>query len=160
MKAQFLLNMLLTLVWVFITGDLSLANFIFAFLLSFGILWLVSRNSTHEQQKYFVILPKIINLILFFFKELVKANLQVAYEVMTPKYNMKPGIIALPLDVTTDFEIVMLANFISLTPGTFSIDVSTDRKTLYVHGMYVSDREKFIHDIKHGFEKRILEISR
>lgn len=159
MKTQFTLNILLTIIWVLITGDMSFTNSTFAFIMAYGILWLISRTADNTQRKYFVIVPRTIIFVGFFLKELVKANLQVAFEVMTPYYNMKPGIIALPIDVKSDFEISLLANMISLTPGTFSIDVSTDRKILYVHAMYVSNKEKFIQDIKQGFEKRILEIS-
>ena len=49
---------------------------------------------------------------------------------------------------------------ISLTPGTLSLDVSNDKKVLYVHSMYITNREEFIKGIKNGFEKRILEILR
>jgi len=91
--------------------------------------------------------------------ELVKANLQVAYEVITPNLNMTPGIVAVPLDISSDFQITMLANLITLTPGTLSLDVSEDKKVLYVHSMYIKDREEFIKGIKTGFEKRIIEIS-
>lgn len=160
MITQFLLNVLLMIVWVLLTGSFSLADFTFGFVLGYGILWLINRLVHTEGQNYFVVLPKSIVLLLFFLKELVKANLHVAYEVMTPGLSIKPGIVAIPLDVHTDFEILLLTNFISLTPGTFCIDVSQDRKTLYVHEMYVGDKEQYIRNIKNGFEKRILEITR
>lgn len=105
-----------------------------------------------------MIVPKILILLVFFLYELVKANLQVAYEVITPKLNMTPGIIMVPLDVKSDIAITMLANMISLTPGTLSIDVSNDKKVLFVHAMYIKDKEKFIKGIKEGFERRILEV--
>ncbi|MDO5609011.1 MAG: Na+/H+ antiporter subunit E [Capnocytophaga sp.] len=159
MKTQFTFNILLTIIWVMITGDMSFANITFAFLMAYGILWIVSRGGGRSQRRYFVIIPRIIRLFFFFLKELVKANLQVAYEVMTPKYNMTPGMVAVPIDVKTDFEISLLAYLISLTPGTISIDVSTNRKVLYIHAMYIPDKEEFIKEIKEGFEKRILEIS-
>ena len=73
---------------------------------------------------------------------------------------MKPGIVKIPLDARSDLEITLLANLISLTPGTLSLDVSDDRKVLYVHAMYVNDREDFVASIKNGFERRILEITR
>jgi len=71
---------------------------------------------------------------------------------------MKPGIIGVPLDVTSDGEITMLANLITLTPGTLSLDVSADKKVLYVYSMYITNREDFIKGIKNGFEKRIIEL--
>lgn len=158
MRTQFLLNILLTIVWVFLTGSLSFVNFIFGYILSFLVLWLISRNE--KSRKYFKIFPRVIAFIFFFFYELIKANLQVAADVVTPKFYMKPGIVRLPLDAKTNLEITFLANLISLTPGTLSLDVSEDRKVLYVHAMYIHDKEEFIKDIKNGFEKRILKILR
>lgn len=102
--------------------------------------------------------PKFIKFIFYFFSELIKANLEVAYEVMTPHYRMTPGIVKVPLDLKSDQGITLLANLITLTPGTLSLDVSDDKKVLYVHSMYITDKEKFIKGIKNGFEKRILEI--
>lgn len=158
MKVQFLLNILLTVVWVFLTGSLATVNFIFGFLLSFLVLWLVSRNE--KSRKYFRIAPRLVSFLLYFFYELIKANLQVAADVITPKFYMTPGIVEFPLDAKTNLEITFLANVISLTPGTLSLDVSEDRKVLYIHAMYINNKEDFIQDIKQGFERRILNILR
>lgn len=158
MKNRFLSNILLTLIWVALTGDYTFANFLFGFVLSYFMLRMIIMGS--GSSKYFEILPKVIAFVFFFLWELIKANLQVAYEVMTPHYNMAPGIVKVPLDAKSNLEITFLANMITLTPGTLSLDVSDDKKVLYVHSMYIKDREKFIHGIKNGFEKRILEILR
>jgi multicomponent Na+:H+ antiporter subunit E len=73
---------------------------------------------------------------------------------------MKPGIVEVPLEAKTSLEITLLANLISLTPGTLSLDVSDDRKVLYVHAMYIDDKASFVKSIKNGFEKRLLAIMR
>lgn len=158
MRTQFVLNILLTMIWVFLTGKFVFINFIFGYLLSFFVLWLISRNE--KSRKYFKIFPRVIAFIFFFLYELIKANIQVAADVVTPKFYMKPGIVMLPLDVKSNLEITLLANLISLTPGTLSLDVSEDRKVLYVHAMYIHDKEDFIKNIKNGFERRILNILR
>jgi multicomponent Na+:H+ antiporter subunit E len=121
-------------------------------------MWII--GSQKESNKYVKIIPRIISFIFYFLYAVIVANLQVAYEVMTPNLYVKPGIIKIPLDVETNTEISILANLITLTPGTLSIDVSDDKKVLYVHSMYVTDRDKFVHDIKNGFERRILLITR
>ncbi len=107
-------------------------------------------------------LPRIGGLVLFFLKELLFASLKVAYDVLTPTHYMQPAIIAIPLDAKTDWEITLLANFITLTPGTLSVDVSRDRKTLYIHEVFVKagDVERVKRSIKEGFEKKILKITR
>ncbi|MDT0690744.1 Na+/H+ antiporter subunit E [Salegentibacter sp. F188] len=158
MKGRFVSNILLTFVWVALTGNFAFANYLFGFVLSFFILWVITSANGKGDSKYFTLLPKIISFIFFFFYELFKANLQVAYEVVTPGFRMTPGIVKVPLTIQTDLGITFLANMISLTPGTLSLDVSNDKKVLYVHSMYITDREEFISGIKNGFEKRILEI--
>jgi multicomponent Na+:H+ antiporter subunit E len=145
-------------IWVALTGDFTFSNFLFGFLLSFFVLRMVT--SGESRAKYFRIVPKVIAFVFYFLKELVKANLQVAYEVMTPRFQMTPGIVGFPLEASSNIEISILANLISLTPGTLSLDVSDDRKVLYVHSMYIKDRETFIAGLKNGFEKRLLEILR
>lgn len=135
----------------------------FATLLLFAawnaLIWLLtyflSEHSFHRSRL-------IGSLVLFYLKELLTASLRVAYEVLTPQDHMQPAVIAIPLEAKTDFEITLLANFITLTPGTLSIDVSKDRKTLYVHEVYVKagDTESVKRQIKEGFEKRILKITR
>ncbi|MDN3595645.1 Na+/H+ antiporter subunit E [Zunongwangia endophytica] len=156
MKNRFVSNILLTFVWVVLTGDFHVSNYLFGFILSYIILMVITRGS--KKAKYFTIVPRLIFIILFFFWELIKANLEVAWEVMTPKLNMTPGIVKVPLTVQSDAGITLLANMITLTPGTLSLDVSNDKKVLYVHAMYIKDKDKFIAGIKNGFEKRILEI--
>ncbi|WP_192085467.1 Na+/H+ antiporter subunit E [Algoriphagus sp. Y33] len=157
-KTKFLSNLLLSLVWIAITGTFTFENFIFGFAVSFFLLWITATD--RRDNKYFNRIPKLISFVLFFLYELIKANIEVAYDVVTPKHYMKPGIVKIPLDARSDLEITLLANLISLTPGTLSLDVSDDRKVLYVHAMYVKDREGFVADIKNGFEKRLLEITR
>lgn len=158
MQRRFLLNLLFSIIWVAITGRLDFVNFAFGFILSYLIMWAVSAGD--EDQKYFKLIPKAVGLTFYFFSELLKANLQVAFDVSTPHYFMRPAIIAVPLDAESDLEITLLANFITLTPGTLSLDVSKDRKTLYVHAMYLTDKQKFIDHIKNGIEKRLLELTR
>lgn len=91
-----------------------------------------------------------------FVRELVLSALQVAWLVVHPKLRLRPGIIAYPLTVTTDTQIALLANLITLTPGTLSVDVSRDRKTLYIHAIDIADRELLIGKIAAGFETSVL----
>ena len=129
------------------------------FFLLFLIFWLLFF---FLKRKYFFKIPLIVGFLLFFIRESVKANLRVAYDIITPGFKMKPAIIAYKMRVKTDLEIVTLGSAITLTPGTLSIYISEDRKTLYIHEMYVpdGDLEKSRENIRDGFEKRILEIAR
>lgn len=158
MRKKFLVNIMLMLVWVALTGDFTFANFFFGFLLGFLSLWLGTRRQAGK--RYFKFLPNLIGFVFFFIYELIKANIQVAYEVMTPTLHMRPGIVKVPLDVKTDLEITLLANLISLTPGSLSLDVSDNGDVLYIHAMYVNDKEEYIRTIKNGFERKVLELLR
>ncbi len=158
MARQFLMNLLLAAIWVALTGELLFQNLMFGFVLGFFLLWLMNRNET--ERKYFRQLPRIMNFVLYFFYEIIKANLQVAYDVMTPRYFMKPGIVKYPTNAKTDFEVTLLSTVISLTPGTLIIDISDDKKVLYIHVMYLKDKDRFIEQIKNGFERRLLNIMR
>lgn len=102
----------------------------------------------------------LIRLVLFFVWELLLANLRVAYDVVTPRHHMRPGVIAIPLDGRTDFEILALTNWITLTPGSLSLDVSDDRRVLYIHSMYLDEIEEARQHIKQHFEQPLLEVLR
>lgn len=95
MIKHFLMNLLLSGIWVALTGSMYYTNFLFGFLLGFFVLWIMNRNET--DQRYFYRVPKIINFIFYFVYELIKANVQVAFDVVTPKYFFKPGIVKYPL---------------------------------------------------------------
>jgi multicomponent Na+:H+ antiporter subunit E len=152
-------NILLALVWAMLTGNFSLRNFAFGFLLGFLVLY-ASRHGVGGAPRYAVRVRHAASFLFFFLWELILANLRVAREIITPGLQMRPGIIAIPLDARTDAEITMLANLITLTPGTMSMDVSTDRRVLYIHAMYVDDADELRRKLKDGFERRLLEVLR
>jgi multicomponent Na+:H+ antiporter subunit E len=152
----FILNLFLAFAWVTVTGHFEPLNFFIGFILAYVMLWLVRSGSAPSN--YFKKVQQVIGFIFFFGHELVKANLRVAWEVIRPGHHMYPGVVAIPLDIKTDAEITMLANLITLTPGTLTLDVSSDRKILYVHAMYIEDVDEFTRSIKEGFEKRVQEV--
>lgn len=154
----FLMNVLLALTWVLVTGAFTPINLIFGFGLGYAILWFT--QSAFGASNYFGRVRRAVRFIVFYLRELVSSNLRVAYDVITPTHHMRPGIVAIPLDAKTDAEITLLANFITMTPGTLSLDLSDDRKVLYVHSMYVGNVEEFRREIKEGFERRLLEALR
>lgn len=95
----------------------------------------------------------IILLVVYLFR-LIKSNMSVAYDILTPKYHMRPGILKIPVEVTSDHQILALVNLITMTPGTLSLDLSNDKKFLYIHAMYVKDIQALHDDIK-SLEKMI-----
>jgi multicomponent Na+:H+ antiporter subunit E len=154
----FIWNVLLAVVWAAAVGEITLSNVVVGFVLGYAVLWL-SRDVL-DTRDYCRRVPRLLEFLLFFLWELLLANLRVAYDVLTPKFHMNPGIIALPLDARTDNEITLLANVISLTPGTLSLDVSEDRRFLFVHSMYILDLEQEKQRLKDRLERRLLQVLR
>lgn len=154
----FLWNLMLALAWAVLSGNFSGPSFLLGFVLGYGVLALLERElpMLHGYSRR---LPRFIMFVGFFLKELIKANLKVAFDVVTPPWYMQPGVIALPITAETDVEITMLANFISLTPGTLILDVSTDRRVLFIHAMYLDDEAAVIAELQE-IERRVLEIMR
>lgn len=154
----FLLNVLLALAWLALTAKFSPANLLLGFVVGYLFLWY--SQPAMGGARYFAKLRIAVMFVLFFLWELSRANLKVAFDVLTPRHRMVPGVIAIPLDARTDAEITLLANLITLTPGTLSLDVSTDRRVLYVHAMYIDDVDALKREIKQGLERRVLELLR
>ncbi|MGK7392461.1 MAG: Na+/H+ antiporter subunit E [Candidatus Cyclobacteriaceae bacterium M2_1C_046] len=99
----------------------------------------------------------LIVFIIFYLKRIVKANISVAYEVLTPQFKMKPAIIEVPLNIKKDHAILAMTNLISLTPGTLTLDISANRDKLYIHSMFVHDADIFMKDIEQ-LEKHIQKL--
>lgn len=153
---MFVLNILLALAWAALTGHFTPLNVIVGFALGSAVLW--PARQIMRSSNYFVKLPRVIRLVAFFFWELLLANLKVATHVVSPLRHLTPGIVAVPLDLKSDAEIALLANMITLTPGTLSLDVSTDRRVLYVHVIDLDNADQLRREIKTGLERRIQEV--
>ncbi len=151
-------NLLLALAWAALQGEFSLRTFATGYVLGYLILLVLVRGGVLNTSPYIGRLHRVVGLAGFFFWELIKANFRLALDVATPRYHMKPGIIALPLDATTDAQILLLSMLINTTPGSVALDVSPDRKTLYVHVMYMDTPEAARAEIKNGFERRVLGV--
>jgi len=155
---MFLWNILLALAWVMLSGEFTPERLLSGYVLGFLLLWLIQR--TTGPTTYFTRVGRLAGFLGFYVWKLVLANLRLAYDVLTPRHHMRPGVVGVPLDAETDREITLLANLISLTPGTLSLDVSSDRRMLYLHAMYIDDVDALRREIKDGYERRVLELLR
>lgn len=155
-KSMFLNNLLLAIIWVLATGTLTEENFIFGFLISFGILYVITINK--QDRTYFTLIPKLLSFFSFVLWEIIKANLVTVKESLYAKSKLKPAVIKVPLTVESDLAITILATMVSVTPGTLVMDISDDKKVMYVHVMHVKDKQDFIDEVKNKFEKRLMEV--
>ena len=154
----FLWNILLAVVWAAITGNFAPGNVVLGFALGFLVLFFARR--VIGSADYAPRLLQVLGLVAYFLWELILSNLRVAVDVLRPKLRLRPGVIAVPLDARTDAEIVLLANLITVTPGSLSLDVSADRQTLYLHVVHFDAPEAVRRKVKDGFERRILAVTR
>jgi multicomponent Na+:H+ antiporter subunit E len=147
-------SILLALAWAALQGDITLANLLVGYGIGFVILTLLSKGG--------VMPPTMVSrtahavgLAGFFIWELMLANVRVALDVLRPRTAIRPAVVAIPLDVTSDGEILLLSMLINITPGSVTIDLSDDRRTLYVHVMHMTSAEASRREIKEGFERRV-----
>lgn len=155
---QVLYSLLMALIWCLFYESFEFNTFILGFFVSLLIIFFLRR--AYLEPYYMQRVLKIIRFGLSFLKELSIANLAVIRIVYKPgvKNWLKPGFVEYPLTVNTDFTITLLANSITLTPGTLSVDVSPDKKFLYIHFLHIDDPKQARESIKNGLERPILQI--
>lgn len=155
-----LVTLVIAIGWAAATGNFSSLNLIFGMLVA-GLGLFLIRDRV-ESPRLLERIRNILALAALFAYELVLSAVRVGVLVARPdmRAHLKPAIIAFPLTATRNSEITLLANLITLTPGTLSVDVSDDRKVLFVHAISVEDADALIRDIATGFEARVMEVFR
>jgi multicomponent Na+:H+ antiporter subunit E len=147
-------SILLALAWAALQGDITLANLLIGYGVGYVILALLAKGgvmpSTLASRT-----AHAVGLAGFFVWALLLANVRVAADVLRPRTGIQPAVVAIPLDVTTDGEILLLSMLINITPGSVTLDLSEDRRTLYVHVMHMTSAEATRREIKEGFERRV-----
>lgn len=152
-----IINILLALLWSALTGQFTLENLTTGFILGFFVLFVL--RGVFGSQQYFAKGAQLVRFVVFFLWELLVANLRVARDVLRPgPLRLKPRVIAVPISLRGDVPVVLLANVLSLTPGTLSLDISDDHKILFVHTMNAPDGEQAKQEIKQGFERLVINL--
>lgn len=153
----FAMNLVLAVVWAALWADFSVLQLVVGFHVGFAALWLASPLYG-EPSPYFKRAWRTVRLAAFFLYELIVSSVRVAWDVLTPTDLSNPRILEMPLDVESDIEILLVTNLISLTPGTLSLDVTPDRRTLIVHAMFAEDPDALIASLKNGMERMVKEV--
>lgn len=152
----FIIHLIITALWVLMTHDATAFNILVGLVVGYLILTIYSL-AFHK--RYHARLPMSIWLLFYFHYELFSSSFKVLWDIVSPGYSHTPGFIAMPLAAKTPLEIFFTANMISLTPGTLSIALSDDLETLYIHAMFIDDKEQTIADLK-SYESTILKAFR
>ncbi|MGH8067012.1 MAG: Na+/H+ antiporter subunit E [Candidatus Entotheonellia bacterium] len=153
-----LLNLSLALTWAALQGELSAINVASGFLVSAAIIYIFRRM--FFRPLYFRKTRLGVTLALVFIKELIKSNIAVLRVVISRRPYVRSGVVAVPTELTNDLALTMLANMITLTPGTLTLDISADRRYLFVHTLNLDDPEDVKREIRMAFEVYLRELSR
>ena len=150
-------SIFLLVVWLMLNTTVSLGHIVLGSVLAIVIPLLCAPLRVPQ--------PKVkkpmmaIRYALSVLKDIVIANIEVAILVMGPMHKIKPGWVAVPLDLTGTLPITVLASTVTMTPGTVSADISKDEKWLYVHVLNMPhDEQEVIDFIKQRYETRVMEI--
>jgi multicomponent Na+:H+ antiporter subunit E len=153
-------TILLALAWAALQGTLSPANLLAGCIVGYAILTVLRRGGVigGRGAARLASLPartfRALDLAAFFAWQLLVANFRVAADVLR-SHRIEPAVVAIPLDVAGDAEILLLSMLINITPGSVTIDLSDDRGTLYVHVMHMKSADETRREIKDGFERRV-----
>ncbi len=134
----------LVVIWLALWSDLSVANVLSGVLVAVAVVAVFG-----ERPGRLIVRPiPILRFALFFLRKLVESTVVVARAVIAPKGAVHTGVIAVPLDGCSDAVVTLIADAISLTPGTLTIEVHQDPPTLFVHALDVRDVSKVQADIR------------
>ena len=152
MALQFLINILVGVIWMFFSGNYNSEYFAVGFFWGMVLLFIFRKTFIKNilgEQLYYIYVYKWIKLILMFLFELLKADINVLKLMFKKDLDVNPVIFEYPLEVTKNWQITLLANMIT---------VGHDNKTLHIHCLDTDDIPGEIEGIKNSFEKAILEV--
>lgn len=148
------------LLWLLLTFNLQGINILIGAIVALIVTLLFGYRFLADWQKFYNPLRYVWGIIylVVFIWECIKANFDVAYRVLSPKMPIKPGIVKVKCTLKTDIAKVFLANSITMTPGTITVDVLNDH--LYVHWIYVSSQDPAVYNKKivGRFEKLLKKV--
>jgi multicomponent Na+:H+ antiporter subunit E len=146
-------SILLAVAWAALHGEVTLMNLLVGYAVGYAILALLARGGVMPSTLVSRT-RRALGLAAFFAWELLLANFRVAADVLRGD-QIEPAVVAIPLDVTSDGEILLLSMLINITPGSVTIDLADNRRTLYVHVMHMKSADETRREIKTGFERRV-----
>ena len=151
-------NLALAVVWMLLTGEFSGRAFLFGLAAGYLCLWVLRRPLPAFEQ-YVGQLHEIAGVVGYVAKTAFVSSLRIARDVVTAGRDVKPGVIAVPLELESPLELALMASLVTVPPATLTVDVSDDRKVMYVHVVYLHDEEALMGELK-DIERRILRLVR
>lgn len=151
-----LLTVALTLLWLLLVNELSAGALVLGTLLG----WLIPfATSRFWPERIRIRRPAVLARFLGVFAvDIVRGSFHVAWLILKGPARLRPAFVEVPLALTTDLAISLLANTISLTPGTVSARLSADKRTLVVHTLDTGDAAALVAEIKQRYEAPLKQV--
>jgi multicomponent K+:H+ antiporter subunit E len=151
-----LLSLALTILWVLLVNEISIGSVFFGLLLGWAIPFATRRYWPERVQvRKPMVLLQYIGLLLL---DIFKGSFLVAYRILRGPQHLQPAFIQVPLRLRSELGISLLANTISLTPGTVSAQLSPDRRQLWIHALHGENPEAIVLEIQQRYEDPLLKI--
>jgi multicomponent Na+:H+ antiporter subunit E len=134
------LNLLLALVWMFLSGTFSVGGLLVGY--SIGFLSLAILQPVVGSRGYVQGIFGVMRLVVIYLIELFIAAMQLARDILRPNPPIQGGFLHYDASHLSPAKTVLLSNMLSLTPGTLTVDIDDDGDILYIHTVYAHDIEK------------------
>lgn len=160
MAAQFLLNLLIALLWVLLKDEdvIKSETVITGFLIGIVIVFIMRRffGGRFYLHRFY----SVLKLVLIFINELIQSSIVVIKHIVSRKVTIEPGIFTYTTPLKGDWEVTTLALLLTLTPGSVVMEVSPEGDTFYIHAMDINRYQGDLERSLQIFEKAIMEVSR
>ncbi|AKS67587.1 monovalent cation/H+ antiporter subunit E [Staphylococcus schleiferi] len=156
MAVQIVINLILAIFWLFLSDSYTMNSFVLGYL--FALLLVYLMRKILPGRFYIITLYKIIKLVFVFLIELIKANIDVLRIILQPRIKNESAFFVYETDLQHKWQVALLSNLITLTPGTVVIGVNDDMKRLYIHCLNFSTKEEEVASIKGSLEKAVREV--
>ncbi|HEC2168196.1 TPA: Na+/H+ antiporter subunit E [Staphylococcus delphini] len=156
MAIQIVINLFLAIFWLFVSDSYTMNAFVLGYL--FALLLVFLMRKLLPGRFYVITLYKVVKLIFVFLLELIKANIDVLRIILQPRIKNESAFFVYETDLEHPWQVALLSNLITLTPGTVVIGVNDDMKRLYIHCLNFSTKEEEVAGIKGSLEKAVREV--
>lgn len=150
------LSLLMLIVWLLLVHSLSPGHLLLGSALAIAIPLSIRRF--WDEQPRVKQHRLLLRYALRVFGDIIVANLQVAWLIINPRRRMRPAFVEYPLMLEERFAITILANTITLTPGTVSANLRLDGRSLLIHALDVGDEQDLVEEIRERYERPLKEI--
>ncbi|HBB6316594.1 Na+/H+ antiporter subunit E [Staphylococcus delphini] len=156
MAIQIVINLFLAIFWLFVSDSYTMNAFVLGYL--FALLLVFLMRKLLPGRFYVITLYKVVKLVFVFLLELIKANIDVLRIILQPRIKNESAFFVYETDLEHPWQVALLSNLITLTPGTVVIGVNDDMKRLYIHCLNFSTKEEEVAGIKGSLEKAVREV--